>query len=248
MKRFRAFLLFLTVALCFPAYSGVVMLGTRVIYPAESNFVQVKFNNNDANSYLMQVWVDDGRGSPQIEIEKAPFIVTPHIYRIKGNSQQTVRVVFSKSTSLPNDRESQFWFNFLQIPPENDRIESQSSSINLAFLTQVKLIYRPQQIKSDIKTLGQDLTFALTRAGNGWRLSATNPTGYYATFVNKASVQSTGRNSVVNLGDNLTLAPFSTIAWNVKLDNAALKNPQLDFSLINDRGTPVGYSSSIKIQ
>ncbi len=66
---------------------------------------------------LTQVWVDDGRVQNQPEKDAAPFIVLPPIVRIEPGKGQSWRTVFNGSR-LPQDRESLFWFNLLDIPPE----------------------------------------------------------------------------------------------------------------------------------
>ncbi len=66
---------------------------------------------------LTQVWVDDGRVQNQPEKDAAPFIVLPPIVRIEPGKGQSWRLVFNGSR-LPQDRESLFWFNLLDIPPE----------------------------------------------------------------------------------------------------------------------------------
>lgn len=246
MIRVYACLLLLLSATFVPAHAGVVMLGTRIIYPEGNAFAQVRFENKDAQSHLMQVWVDDGKGVPPADGANVPFVVTPPIFKINGKSQQTVRVVMGKGQSLPTDRETLYWFNFLQIPPVSQSGENSSSKVSLAFLNQVKLIYRPGGIAGRVETLSKDLTFSLKRTGRGWRLTATNPTGYYATFINKAQIKSGGKSHSVTLQPDVTLAPFSALSWDIGLKESSLNNAQISYRLINDMGAQIEAAQTIK--
>ncbi len=225
MIRVYACLLLLLSAIVTSAHAGVVMLGTRVIYPENSAFAQVRFDNKDAQSHLMQVWVDDGKGVPPADGARVPFVVTPPIFKINGKGQ-----------SLPSDRETLYWFNFLQIPPARQSGEDSSSKVSLAFLNQVKLIYRPNGIAGRVENLPNNLTFSLKRTGRGWRLTATNPTGYYATFMNKAQISAAGKSHSVTLQPEVTLAPFSSLSWDIGLKASSLSNARISYALINDKG------------
>ncbi|EOR2743316.1 fimbria/pilus periplasmic chaperone, partial [Escherichia coli] len=47
-------------SMIFPVHAGMVIFGTRIIYPAEQKEVMVQLMNQGNRSSLMQAWIDDG--------------------------------------------------------------------------------------------------------------------------------------------------------------------------------------------
>ncbi len=93
------------------AQAGVIIGGTRVIYPGDKKEASVPVTNNDDINYLIQSWVDtDAPGAA-----KAPFMVTPPLFRINAHQDNTLRVVRTGG-DLPKDRESLYWLNIKSIP------------------------------------------------------------------------------------------------------------------------------------
>ncbi|ECK7329236.1 fimbria/pilus periplasmic chaperone, partial [Salmonella enterica subsp. enterica] len=99
---------------------SVTILGSRIIYPSTASSVDVQLKNNDAIPYIVQTWFDDGDMNTSPENSSAmPFIATPPVFRIQPKAGQVVRVIYNNTKKLPQDRESVFWFNVLQVPPTN---------------------------------------------------------------------------------------------------------------------------------
>ena len=111
------------------AFSSVTMIGNRIIYPSDSASVDVEFRNKDIIPYAVQTWLDDGDDESTPATGKAPFIVSPALFRISGNGGQVLRIAFNGARNLPQDRESIFYFNFMQIPPINAGDESAQKKI-----------------------------------------------------------------------------------------------------------------------
>ncbi|RQH07119.1 fimbrial biogenesis chaperone [Paraburkholderia dinghuensis] len=238
--RYSAYLLILGLHALIPlsASAGVVMYGTRIIYPAGTEFVTARFANHDRAPNLMQVWVDDGKGVPPTNAEETPFFVAPPLFRINAGSEQTVRIIFnSAAAALPADRETLFWLNFLQIPP-NSALSQQSGTarITISFLNQVKLIYRPSGIKGDVGDLAKNIRFGIRKEKGDYWLEASNQTGYYATFMEDAAVKSGNDTHPVKFDKNVTLAPFSSISWKLSGHEPISSPSTVEFSLIDDRG------------
>ncbi|HGU2579500.1 TPA: fimbria/pilus periplasmic chaperone, partial [Escherichia coli] len=45
-------------SMIFPVHAGMVIFGTRIIYPAEQKEVMVQLMNQGNRSSLMQAWID----------------------------------------------------------------------------------------------------------------------------------------------------------------------------------------------
>jgi P pilus assembly chaperone PapD len=127
---------------------------------------------------LTQVWVDDGRVQNQPEKDSAPFIVLPPIVRIEPGKGQSWRLVFNGSR-LPQDRESLFWFNLLDIPPEPKNGKA-INYLQLAIRSRIKLFYRPAGVAAEKMAPENALRWALAPTGNGLRVS--NASARYITI------------------------------------------------------------------
>jgi len=129
------------------AQGSVTMLGSRIIYPAQASSVDVQFKNNDDFPYIIQTWFDSGNinSLPQQKSD-VPFVITPPVFRIQPKAGQIARIIFNGTSSLPQDRESLFWFNNLQIPPSTRDAESKQNAMTVMLRNRVKLFYRPTAI------------------------------------------------------------------------------------------------------
>ncbi|KDF09873.1 hypothetical protein AF42_04498 [Citrobacter freundii MGH 56] len=156
------------------AHAGVVVGGTRIIYPANQSEVQVTLKNKDNDKrYLVHSWVSN------IDDSKAPFIITPPIYKLDENRQTLLHVVYTGSkTALPQDRESLFMANIKSVSAIPEELRD-NNTLQFAIKTKLKLFYRPASLKeSEAKTAWQSLQFS--RSQN--QLVVKNPTPFYVTF------------------------------------------------------------------
>ncbi len=85
--------------------------------------------------------------------DAAPFIVLPPIVRIEPGKGQSWRLVFNGSR-LPQDRESLFWFNLLDIPPEPKNGKT-DNYLQLAIRSRIKLFYRPAGVAAGKNSRGK---------------------------------------------------------------------------------------------
>jgi len=137
-------------------------------------------NNNTQLPYLAQGWIEDEAGQKIT----SPLIVLPPVQRLEPGKQSQVKVqALPAAKSLPQDRETVYYFNLREIPPRSDK----SNTLQIALQTRIKLFYRPQAITPSQQDLSnpwqQKLT--LTREGDQYRVH--NPTPYYVTLVDARS-------------------------------------------------------------
>jgi P pilus assembly chaperone PapD len=197
------------------AFAGVVIGGTRVIFDGGKKEASISVNNVDATPYLIQSWVD----MPEGNANKAPFIVTPPLYRLNGGQQNIERILFSGS--LPQDKESLFWLNIKAIPSAT----KQANALQIAVKTRIKLIYRPAGLKASTP---EEQASKLTWSRSGNKLQVTNPTPYVINF-NEISVG--GK----KLEDVTWVDPGKVAIFG--LPPGAAGN-QIIFKVINDYGSP----------
>ena len=149
------------------AHAGVVTGGTRLIYPGGKKESSLSVTNNDATPYLIQSWVESNKGA-------APFLLTPPLFRLEGEQQTRLRVIYSGG--LPENKESMFLMNIKAIP--SSQAKAGANTLQIAIKTRIKLIYRPKSIEGTPEMVTEQLRW--TRSGN--TLQVMNPTAFYMNF------------------------------------------------------------------
>jgi P pilus assembly chaperone PapD len=215
MKLFSTSLLLgLFMASCTTAVNaGVVIGGTRVIYDGAKKEASLSVNNPDSVAYLIQSWLD-----PQTPgADKAPFIITPPLYRLDQGQQNVMRIVLAGS--VPQDKESMVWLNIKSIPSAPKK----ENTLQVAVKTRIKLIYRPAGLKG---VMPEQVADKLTWKRAGDQLQVTNPTNYYMNF-NQITVGGKV------LPDVSFVAPGSTANFSLP---AGVSSGPLAFKIISDFG------------
>lgn len=197
------------------SYAGVVVGGTRVIYDGGKKESSLSVNNPDNVSYLIQSWVETRENGA----EKAPFMVTPPLFRLDGSKNNVLRIVRAGG-NLPTDRESLYWLNIKAIPSVEQN--SSKNTLQIAVKTRIKLIYRPQSLKG----VPEEVTEKLVWKRSGNTLSVTNPTPFYMNF---QEVKVGGK----EVADTTYVAPQSTV--NLKMPSGVTAG-MLSWKIISDFG------------
>lgn len=195
------------------ANAGVVIGGTRVIYDGNKKESSISVNNPDTTPYLIQSWVETQNGGA----EKAPFIITPPLYRLDKDQQNVERIVLAGS--VPQDKESLYWLNIKAIPSA----PAKDNSLQIAVKTRIKLIYRPASLKGVIPDEQAD---KLTWQRSGNQLQVTNPTNMVMNF-NEINV------SGKKLDDVSYVLPGSSARFDLP---KGFSGGSVSFKIINDYG------------
>lgn len=156
---------------------------------------------------------------PEGNANKAPFIITPPLYRLNGGQQNIERILLTGS--LPQDKESLFWLNIKAIPSATKQV----NSLQIAVKTRIKLIYRPEKLKASTP---EDQVNKLTWSRSGNKIQVSNPTPYVINF-NDINVG--GK----KLEEASWVAPGAVAAFSLPPGNSG---NQIQFSVINDYGSP----------
>ncbi|AZF15611.1 MULTISPECIES: molecular chaperone [unclassified Pseudomonas] len=211
--------LFLAACSMSSAVAGVMIDGTRVIYSAKEREVTVKLTNKGQSPGLLQVWIDRGDAQSRLQDADAPFLVTPPIFRLDPQKGQSVRIVFTGET-LPQDRESLFWFNALEIPPIPQGASAGANMMQIAVRSRLKMFYRPVALSGDVRSSVSRMKWSVQRVDKGYVLRGDNPTPYHLSFGELSVKQGDKR---YETGGGM-IAPFS----------------QQDFSLAGHTGSTGG--------
>lgn len=232
LKLTAVFIFLLTVSQA--AFSGMTISGTRIIFPGDEREQTVRTTNKGTIPLLVQVWVDDGGTNEDINKIKVPFAATPPVYRVEPGKGQSVRLIYNGMT-LPQDRESVFWFNLLEIPPMKESAK-ETDHLELAFRTRIKIFYRPAVLKNSSLSEVDKLTWENMGAAKG--IKVTNPTPYYFSF-DSASVESGSAKQPLSVD---MIAPFSSKEF-APQHKGALSGAfaSATVRLINDYGSVIEY-------
>ncbi|MDN6859912.1 fimbria/pilus periplasmic chaperone [Pseudomonas sp. CAN2814] len=166
------------------AHAGIEINGTRVVYPAGKSEVSVSMVNNDKDARLVQAWVDTGDASVRPETTKAPFVITPPLSRVNPGKGQTLRLIFTKA-QVPQDRETVFWLNVLEIPPKPKAAQGEESNyLQFAVRSRLKIFYRPSGLPGSPDEAVKAIHWRLLAKGNGYAVECDNPSAYNVSFSN----------------------------------------------------------------
>ncbi len=211
------------------ADAGVVISGTRVVFPAEKREVSLRVENNGEVSSLVQAWIDRGEGdAAEAGAAKVPFLIRPPIFRVDGGRSQVLRIVHS-GEPMAQDRESLYYFNVLDVPANKvPSATSAASEVRLIVRTQLKLFYRPKGLSSEgaQKAPGQ-LQWSVVKDQQGWALQADNPTAYHVAVANFTA------------GSKITAdvaAPFAKTSYRLTQAQYHALGSHVAFAYTNDHG------------
>lgn len=213
--------------------AAVVIAGTRVIYPAQDKEVTLRIDNRGATPSLVQVWLD--RGDPKSEPDKVdvPFVITPPIFRVDPGKAQTLRIAYTQEP-LPQDKESVFWLNVLDIPPAVNNESGESNNyLQLTFRSRIKLFFRPSGLSGSSFDAATSLTWKLVDSGKGSVLRAINNSVYHVT-VDRLNVDENGRKAQIT-GEMLAPGASRDFQFNGRFSQGA----KYQFTWINDYGGTV---------
>lgn len=173
MHKFLFFALLMAAA---SAQAGVVIGGTRFIYPQGRQSVDIPVSNNSAQPWLInskilsaQRW----KGAETVATSDTPFVVTPPLFELAAGQENTVRLIRT-ATPLPADRESLFTLSVAAIPSGHGG----PHSVQMAIRSALKLIYRPANLQGDPQHAYEQLRWSRSSTG----VTVNNPTPFYVTL------------------------------------------------------------------
>ncbi|MCK3847070.1 MULTISPECIES: fimbria/pilus periplasmic chaperone [unclassified Pseudomonas] len=165
------------------AHAAIALDRTRVIFDGSKDATSVNITNNNTQlPYLAQGWIEDEQGQKIT----APLIVLPPVQRVEPGKQSQVKVqALPAAKSLPQDRETVYYFNLREIPPRSDK----ANTLQIALQTRIKLFYRPQAITPTQQDLSNPWQEKLTLSRQGEHYQVNNPTPYFVTLVDARSTK-----------------------------------------------------------
>lgn len=235
---FNKYICFVFATFFVASVSAVVNVETtRVVFNENDETVSLSLNNSEKQPTIVQLWTDDG--DPFVTPEKAhsSIVIVPPIFKMEPNEIRSLRLIRVPDPTLAKDRESLFWLNIYQIPPNTENRVQNEKKVVLPLRIRMKVFVRPTGISALQEQHGQQLTFSgTTKQGNPY-LDIENPTPWYMTL--------TGITLDATEIEDMMIAPKSTLT--ISLDKQKMKQFPLaiQYQLVNDTGNYWSYEKPI---
>ena len=223
------------------AAAAVVVDGTRVVYPAAKREASINIRNPGDTPSLVQAWLDAGDPHAKPGESKVPFVLTPPLFRLDPTKVQSLRLVYTHDP-LPENRESLFWLNVLDIPPRAAANPDVPNQLELAFKHRMKVFFRPAGLAGSAADAPARLTWKLlSKDGKLVGIEASNPTAYHVSLVQVTATA--GGHPVIVKADMVD--PFASRSFDLP-DPVAAPNGTvaLEYSFVNDYGGDVKATAS----
>jgi chaperone protein EcpD len=214
------------------SYAGIVLGGTRVVYPSEQKEVTVNVKNAGKQPVLAQSWIDNGEARETPDKITSPFVLTPPINRIDAGKGQTLRISLIDGKTLPQNKESLFYLNVLEIPAKSKNA-AEDNHLSIAFRTRVKLFYRPADLPGDVNMAPDLLKWSVSNGG----LKVTNNSVFYITL-GTVTYSNSGKEYIA---DGQMVAPGSSTEYHFKNISAINDVSSITFTTLNDYGAVVKH-------
>ncbi|EME8413623.1 TPA: fimbrial assembly chaperone [Klebsiella oxytoca] len=212
-------------------FAAVNVDRTRLVFAANDIAQSLTLANDSVTPMLLQVWTDAGETASSPDNSRTPLVVLPPVFKMQPDELRTLRVMLSSRRSLPEDRESLFWLNIYQIPPELSATKSATRKLVLPLRLRLKVFIRPTGLKAPTVNDEQKLRFSIASQG----ITITNPTPWYMSLTVTAT-------KGIRIG-YMMLAPYER--RDVVLSQAPAVGTTVNYAVINDSGNWRTYTAII---
>ncbi|WP_172729607.1 fimbrial biogenesis chaperone [Kluyvera cryocrescens] len=204
---------------------GIQLGRTRVIYDANKKEASLPLINSEKElPWLIQSWVMNADNKT-----RAPFIITPPLFRLDPKSEQTLRIM--KSENITQTNVESLYYLIVRMIPASDRQNQQSNVLNIIYKTQIKLFYRPKGLEGSAEDACKNLHFSQS----GKQLTIENTSHFYTVFSNLTLGSSKVQADMV--------APQSSVTLPL---NAPIATSSASWHCINDYGgETVAYTAAL---
>ncbi|HEP1896427.1 TPA: molecular chaperone [Kluyvera cryocrescens] len=204
---------------------GIQLGRTRVIYDANKKEASLPLINSEKElPWLIQSWVMNADNKT-----RAPFIITPPLFRLDPKSEQTLRIM--KSENITQTNVESLYYLIVRMIPASDRQNQQSNVLNIIYKTQIKLFYRPKGLEGSADDACKNLHFSQS----GKQLTIENTSHFYTVF------------SSLTLGSSKVQADMVAPQSSVTLPlNVPIATSSASWHCINDYGgETVAYTAAL---
>lgn len=227
-------LLFSFYFLSLQVYAGIMPSQSRVIYHAGDKDQSLMLVNTNDYPVIVQNWVDNGEGTP--DAKDIPFVSIPPVFRLEKSDVRGIRIIYN-NTSLPQDRESLYWLNIYEIPPEKKDINP-DNSILVTMNTQIKVLFRPEGVTQKPEEAIKRVT---CRRQTSSVIECNNPSPIHLSVVDMKLHTRNGKTQNAT-GSDFMLTPKSKKTFTFNESNEVAT--KIDMVYLNDTGETITYEIS----
>ncbi|HBA7869906.1 TPA: molecular chaperone [Escherichia coli] len=213
------------------SYAGIMPSQSRIVYHQLDRDQAIMLANTNDYPVIVQTWVDRGEGSP--DSQNIPFISIPPVTQLAPGDMKGIRIIHTQA-QIPKDRESLFWLNMYEVPPEKKGGISENSML-ITMNTQIKLFYRPKGITSIPETEFPRLS---CHKINNSQISYSNPSPIHLSIISITLETQSGQKLVAENND-FVVYPFSEKIF--KFAEYSGDPKQIKTEYINDNGQRSNY-------
>ncbi len=216
------------------ADAGIVIQGSRVVYPAKEREVTIKMTNISDQPSLVQAWVDKGNDKLTADKADGPFLVTPPITRVEGKKGQALRLVYTGDDAAAKQQETVFWLNVLDVPPMPK--DQDANFLQVAVRSRLKIFYRPEGLPGNPTQSAENLSWSLVQSAAGYSLRAKN-SGAFHVSLTTVQLLAEGRTFDVKADDVQMVGPGQSVDFPLAgLKTAPKAGAQVDYQWVSDYG------------
>lgn len=213
---------------------------TRLIYPSDKKEVTFTINNAGKKASLVQTWVDEGNPKDTPDNTNAPFLLSPPISVLQAAKAQNIRVRFTGEVKLPEDKESLFWVNVLEVPQNLEDV----NQLRIGVRSRIKFFYRPISLSISPEDAPKQIKWEIKRKNGKWYTNTKNTTPYYITFLNITINTKDVKGKVELVAKNSMLAPSGEGEFEI-IPQKEVAKEDVHFSIINDYGGSSEFDSKL---
>ncbi|MFN1131438.1 fimbria/pilus periplasmic chaperone [Lelliottia nimipressuralis] len=173
---------FMLCSLAFNANAVVNAEKTRVVFNSGSQSESLSLVNSDKQPVVIQVWTDNGDPAVTPDKVQTPIVIEPPVFKMKPGEIRNLRLILLSSDSLPKDRESVFWLNIFQVPPNTVGQQAVARRLVLPLKIRMKVFVRPKGIGELKEADVNKMQFEVVGIGAEKNLIINNPTPWHITL------------------------------------------------------------------
>ena len=227
------------IMLCCTAFHASAVVNaekTRVVFNSGSIAESLSLVNSEKEPVVVQVWTDNGDPTVSPDQVHTPVVINPPVFKMKPGEIRNIRLLLVSAGSLPQDRESVYWLNIYQIPPNTETQHKGEKKIVLPLKIRMKVFVRPEKIGELQENDAQKLQFSIDRESGNKTLLIQNPTPWHLTL---SSLRS-GKTAL----PGVMVAPFTSERVDIPADKTLAD--KVEYDVINDNGTRWQGSQKLK--
>ncbi|MFF6008960.1 fimbria/pilus periplasmic chaperone [Rahnella sp. R3(2024)] len=228
-----------SIMLCCTAFHASAVVNaekTRVVFNSGSIAESLSLVNSEKEPVVVQVWTDNGDPTVSPDQVHTPVVINPPVFKMKPGEIRNIRLLLVSAGSLPQDRESIYWLNIYQIPPNTETQHIGEKKIVLPLKIRMKVFVRPEKIGELQENDAQKLQFSIDRESGNKTLLIQNPTPWHLTL---SSLRS-GKTAL----PGVMVAPFTSERVEITADKTLAD--KVEYDVINDNGTRWQGSQKLK--